>query len=231
MELVGAGCTGEVVANRATASPAHQCMRPYCVSGPAVAGRLTGAPPGEQGPDYRPAPAAPSGADSWGGPCLQPNAIRCGDRFPGGGRFPTTTGQTPSGVASAAAGSPRGSRRCFCCTVCAVEASGQSFQRTTGNSPRRGMSKRFRHPARRTEEGAEACFLPTSRTWTRPNPREAIADVTASPAYPCVRPFLLAESGANPQALKPSAPVCWTASVRLRCRWPHRRSSRWSPAG
>ena len=86
---------------------------------------------GGRGPSCRPAPPATSCGAGWAGPRHQPNAIRCGDRSPSGGRSPTTTGPTPPGTASAVAGSRRGRRGVFCCDVCAVEAWRKRSQSTT----------------------------------------------------------------------------------------------------
>ena len=111
-------------------SPGWSLMQLFCVSAPTAAaipyrplnGLSQSANRWPRPRGCRPASLAPSGADGWAGPRLQPNVIRYGDRSPSGGRSQTTTGPTLPGTASAAAGSRRGGRRFFCCSVCAIEA-------------------------------------------------------------------------------------------------------------
>ena len=50
-----------------------------------------------------------------------------------GGRSPSTTGRTPPGTASVAAGSLRRRRRLFCCSECAVVARRMPSQCTAGD--------------------------------------------------------------------------------------------------
>ena len=78
---------------------------------------------GAQGRGRPPGRATPSCDAGWAETCLLSRATPCGDRFRCVGQSPPTTGRTPPGTASIAAGSRRGCRGFLFGGVRAVEAS------------------------------------------------------------------------------------------------------------
>ena len=140
----------------------------------------------------RPTPLAPSGADGWAEPRLQPNAIRCGNRSPSGGRSPTTTGPTPPGTASATPGSRRGRLKFFCCSV-----------RCRGMT--QALPEHSRRPSAMRAQTSHSCIAHTAGG---PGPgRSACLARSYVPASFCSRywPVPLTVNSSPPDSIPPSS--------------------------